>query len=110
MRLHEILTEGYSEELIDVIQDILVGMMTADIKKISTEDFRNKLAQEGYIVSIDELIQAVSKSGFASSVDKNEIVPADQLGDMDTAPEATVDVGDMAGDQAMSDINSELPQ
>ena len=61
-------------------------------------------------VSVEEIIQAVDKSGFASSVNKFEIVPASELSiDNDSEEEKpAVDVGDMAGNQAMSDIKSEL--
>ena len=76
-----------------------------------TDKFKSILAQQGFIVSTEELITAVDASGFASSVDGTQIVPKSELpADMDTDAEPTVDVGDMAGDQAMSDINAELPQ
>ena len=63
------------------------------------------------VVSTDEVIAAVDQSGFASSVDSVNIVPKSELGaDTSTEAEPTVDVADMAGDQALSDINAELPQ
>lgn len=111
MRLTEILLEGYTEELVDTIQDLLVQFMVSDKKTIPTEEFRHKLASEGFVVSIEELIQAVDQSGFANSVDKDQIVTKDEMSaDIDTSPEAMVDIGAMAGDQAMADVNSELPQ
>jgi hypothetical protein len=106
-----ILTEGYFSELITTIQDILVRMAAKDIKEIPTEKFKSLLANQGYITTTDELINAVDKSGHASSVDKDKIVPKNQLPDtVDTDAEDTVDVGSLAGGQAIADVKSELPQ
>lgn len=111
MLIREVITEGYFSELITAIQDLLVRMAAKDIKEIPTEKFKELLAKSGYVTTTDELINAVDRSGHASSVDKDKIVPNNQLPDtIDTDTEPAVDVGDMAGSQAMSDINSELPQ
>ena len=106
-----VLNEGYFNELIVTVQDMLIKMASTGAKEISTEKFKRILAKQGYITSTQELIQAVDQSGYASSVDKDKIVPLSELpADMDTEAEPTVDVGDLAGDQAMQDINTELPQ
>jgi len=108
MRLHEILQESYNDELISAVSDLLSIAMTSGLKKISMKKFEEVLAKQGYPASVDEIIQAVDQSGFASSVNKVEIIPSSELGmDIDNN-EPTVDVGGMAGDQAMSDINSEI--
>jgi hypothetical protein len=70
--------------------------------------FEEVLAKQGYPASVEEIIQAVDKSGFASSVNKVEIIPNTELGLDKDNNEPTVDVGGMAGNQAMSDIKSEL--
>lgn len=104
-----VLAENYAEELVQAVQDLLSRLMSQDIKKISTERFATMLAKQGYTTSTDELIQAVDASGFASSVNDQEIIPASELsGDIDTDPEATVDVGDLAGNQALDDIKADL--
>lgn len=109
MLINEILREFYSEGFIEAVQDLLAMAMAKDIKKISTEKFRNALARQGYDVTIDQIIQAVDQSDYASSVNDTEIIPANQLsGDVDTDSEPSVDVGKMAGNQALSDIKSEL--
>jgi len=109
MLINEILKEFYSEGFIEAVQDLLAMAMAKDIKKISTEKFRNALARQGYDVTIDQIIQAVDQSDYASSVNDTEIIPANQLsGDVDTDSEPSVDVGKMAGNQALSDIKSEL--
>lgn len=101
--------EGYAEEILVAVQDLLTRVMAKEIKKISTDKFRKLLAKNGHVISIDELIQAVDQSGFASSVNKDEIIPASELpADIDTDAEPTVDVGDLAGSQAMSDIKADL--
>jgi hypothetical protein len=109
MLINEILKEFYSEGFIEAVQDLLAMAMAKDIKKISTEKFRNALARQGYDVTIDQIIQAVDQSDYASSVNDTEIIPANQMsGDVDTDSEPSVDVGKMAGNQALSDIKSEL--
>ncbi len=111
MLIREVITEGYFSELITAIQDLLVRMAAKDIKEIPTEKFKELLAKSGYVTTTDELINAVDRSGHASSVDKDKIIPNNQLPDtVDTEEDPAVDVGDMAGNQAMSDISSELPQ
>jgi hypothetical protein len=108
MRLHELLQESYNDELISAVSDLLSIAMAKDIKKISMKKFEEVLAKQGYPASVDEIIQAVDQSGFASSVNKVEIVPSSELGIDKDNNEPTVDVGGMAGNQAMSDIKSEI--
>lgn len=92
------------------IQDILTVAMSRDIKKISTEKFLKVLSANNYDdLTLDQLKLAVKDSGFASSIDDKVIIPKDELGaDVDTDAEPSVDVGAMAGNQALSDIRSEL--
>ena len=108
MRLHEILQESYDDKLISAVSDLLAIAMAKDLKKISMKKFEEVLAKQGYPASVDEIIQAVDKSGFASSVNKIEIIPNTELGLDKDNNEPTVDVGNMASNQAMSDIKSEL--
>jgi hypothetical protein len=100
----------YEAGLLSKIQDVLTVAMSRDIKKVSTEKFLKILDSNGYTdLTMDQLKLAVNKSGFANSIDDDIIVPKDELGaDIDTEVEPTVDVGAMAGDQAMSDIKAEL--
>lgn len=108
MRLHELLQESYDDKLISAVSDLISIAITKDLKKVSTEKFQEVLAKQGYPASVEEIIQAVDKSGFASSVNKIEIIPNTELGIEPEEKEPTVDVGSMAGDQALSDIKSEL--
>jgi len=109
MLIRDIITESYQDDLLSAVQDLLAVVSSKDIKKISTEKFKNILAKQGFVASTDEIIQAVDMSGFASSVNDVEIIPGDELsGDVDTDSESSVDVGKMAGNQALSDIKSEL--
>jgi len=109
MLIRDIITESYQDDLLSAVQDLLAIVSSKDIKKISTEKFKNILAKQGFVASTDEIIQAVDMSGFASSVNNVEIIPGDELsGDVDTDSEPSVDVGKMAGNQALSDIKSEL--
>jgi len=109
MLIRDIITESYQDDLLSAVQDLLAVVSSKDIKKISTEKFKNILAKQGFVASTDEIIQAVDMSGFASSVNDVEIIPGDELsGDVDTDSEPSVNVGKMAGNQALSDIKSEL--
>jgi transcriptional/translational regulatory protein YebC/TACO1 len=108
MRLHELLQESYEDKLISAVSDLMSIAITNDLKKISMKKFEEVLAKQGYPASVEEIIQAVDKSGFASSVNKVEIIPNTELGLDKDNNEPTVDVGGMAGNQAMSDIKSEL--
>lgn len=90
------------------VQDLLSRIMARDIKKISIDRFQSMLAKEGYVTSVEELIQAVDASGFASSVNDQEIVPAGELPSDMTDMDQTVDVGDLAGGQAMKDVKADL--
>lgn len=108
MRLHEILQESYDDQLISAVSDLISIAITKDLKKISMKKFEEVLAKQGYPASVEEIIQAVDKSGFASSVNKVEIIPNTELGLDKDNNEPTVDVGGMAGNQAISDIKSEL--
>lgn len=104
-----VLKENYFNELIVAVQDILTRAMSQGIKEIKTEKFKSLLAKQGFVTTTDELIQAVDKSKFASSVDAEKIVPKGELpADMKTDAEQTVDITKKAGDQAMKDIKADL--
>lgn len=103
--------QDFAAGLLAKVQDILTVAMSRDIKKVSTQKFRKILDANGYTdLTLDQLKLAVNKSGFANSIDDDIIVPKDELGaDIDTElEEPTVDVSQMAGDQALSDIKSDL--
>jgi hypothetical protein len=110
MRLFELFVkESYYNDLIIAVQDLLVRVMNKGIKEIATDRFKSLLAKQGYVTTDDELISALNDSGFVSSVDSEKIVPKGELpADMNTDAEQTVDVGNMAGNQAMQDIKADL--
>ena len=104
-----VLSEGYYGDLLIAVQDLLTRYMTKSAKEINTEKFKALLAKQGFVTTTDELIQAVDKSGFASSVDAQKIVPKGELpSDMNTDAEQTTDVGKLAGNQAMKDVKADL--
>lgn len=109
MLIRDIIREGYEADLIQKVQDILVMRMDSD-ESLSTEEFKQLLSDEGYVATTDEIIKAVNDSGYASSTDKELIKLKNQMSaDVDTdEQEPSVDVGKMAGDQALSDIKAEL--
>jgi hypothetical protein len=104
-----ILSEGYYGELIVAVQDLLSRYMAKNVKEINTEKFKGLLAKQGFVTTTEELIQAVDKSGFASSVDSQKIVTKGELpADMNTDAEQTTDVSKIAGNQAMKDVKADL--
>jgi hypothetical protein len=110
MRFREIVSEGYSDEIQDVIQDILVTLMTKDLDKIDTTKLLHMIAQEGYVISSDELVSILGEpamQGFVATAGKDEIT-FNPVSAIDTSPEATVDVDSMAQNQAMDDIKADL--
>ncbi len=109
MLIRDIIREGYEADLIQKVQDILVMKMDSD-ESLSTNEFKSILSDEGYVATTDEIIKAVNDSGYASSIDKDIIKLKNQMPtNVDTdEKEPSVDVGKMAGDQALSDIKAEL--
>lgn len=103
-----ILSENYRDDLLTAVSDLLTRIMAKDIKKISTDRFRTMLAKQGFVTTTDEVIQAVDQSGFASSVNREEIIPADELPPEMTDTEDMPDVSDMANGQAMKDVKAEI--
>lgn len=111
MLINEIVSvkESYVEELLVAVQDLLVRIQAKGLKEISTEKFQALLAKQGIDADIESIINAVDKSGFASSVDSQKIVPSPNIpDDMMGDQEASVDVGAMAGNQAMADVKAGL--
>ena len=109
MRLYELFVkESYYDDLIVAVQDLLVRVMNKGLTEISTDRFKSLLAKQGYVTTTDELIAAVNDTGFVTSVDSEKIVPKGELPDNMKNAEPTVDVGNMAGNQAMQDIKADL--
>jgi hypothetical protein len=102
-----VLAENYYSDLIVAVQDLLTRYMSKGIKEIKTEKFRQLLAKQGYVTTVDEIIQAVDQSGFAVSVNADTIVPQGEL-PADMTDDNDTDVGDMAGNQAMKDVKADL--
>ena len=104
------------DELVNAVADIMSMAMADDIGKVPTATVQDMLRKSGYNVSTDELILALDQSGFTSSQDKKMITTKDEIppevaqSDYDASPDEMpdngVDVGDMAGSQAMKDIKS----
>ena len=109
MLIRDIITESYNDDLLSAVQDLLAIISSKDLKKIKTPHFKKLLAKQGFVASTDEIIQAVDTSGFASSVNDEEIIPMGNLsGDIDTDSDPGIDVSKMAGNQAMKDIKADL--
>ena len=81
MRFHEIqnIREGFFSGLITAVQDRLLLRIRGGETEIPTEDLRQELANDGYNISINQLIQAVDSSNFATSVNRDKIIPKGEL-------------------------------
>jgi len=115
MLISEVVSSGMAgpeDELVVAIEDLLSRYMadSNDEADIPTDEFKSNLeADINRPIDMGTLISVLGKSGFASSVDKTTIrAKGDLSKDIDTDPEKTVDVGKMAGDQAMKDIKADL--
>lgn len=112
MRINELryLQESYYDDLISAVQDILLVAIRKGIKEIPTEKFMNRLARDGFVITVNQLIQAVDQSNFAERVDKDKIVPKGQLpGEMaGTSPEAQQDSGERVSDIAQTQARSDV--
>lgn len=109
MRFHDLypLKEGYFSDLIVTVQDLLLIAISRGETDIPTEDFKRRLAREGFRITTDQLVQAVDQSNFATSVNRDKIVPKSQLPDELKAagPEdSEVKVDQMAQRQAAKDL------
>jgi hypothetical protein len=102
-----VLAESYYDDLISAVQDLLTRLMSKGIKSINVEKFKQLLSKQGYTTTTQELIQAVSQSGFAASVNANTITPKGEL-PQNLTNNPPADLGDIAGKQAMKDIKAEL--
>tara|TARA_B100002019_G_C21273807_1_gene603947 strand:+ start:683 stop:1039 length:357 start_codon:yes stop_codon:yes gene_type:complete len=118
MRIDEVLLfELYFDDLKVAIKDRLAQAVGGEVNEIPTEAFRQFLADDGFLMSMDELLKVLNDMDVIANADENSITPKGKIpNDMaepetaDPEAEPEVDVGGMAGDQAMADVKSDLPQ
>lgn len=120
MRLHELFVSEYGENIprgssindaAAAVDDLLAQAMSADLDKIPTQEFKSDLATRlNRAVTDEEIIQLVSNSGYATSVNANEIVPKSELNPElvpDPEQENLPDVSDMAQTAAKDGIEDD---
>ena len=118
MRIRDVfLLEAYYDDLQVAIMDRLAQYLGKEQNEIPTDEFRMALADDGFMLSFDEMKAAMEQMGAVANIDDNTITPKgkipDELADPEENPEDTIvepDVSDMAGDQAMSAVKDQLPQ
>ena len=112
MFISEITGDTYlpaGSELQNAIKDLIARSIAGDVKDLDSREFLQNLRAQGHKIGMEQMLKAIDASGYASSQDKEKIVPKDELsGDVDTEVDDTVDVGNMAGGQAMKDVKAEL--
>jgi len=112
MKINEVmLFELYFDDLKGAILDRLAQALGKNVNEISTEKFRKALASDGFLLSVDELVNSLNDMGVVQSADENSIVPKGKIANDTAEPEEPeVDVAQMAGDQAISAVKDEIPQ
>jgi hypothetical protein len=112
MRIDEIILVENQADLVLVIQDFLARAMEEDRKEIPMAELVSYLVDNGYgRYTPEQLIQPVDLSSYASSVNAEVIVPADQLsgdvpliGDAEEGESPEERVNTLATQAAMSGI------
>ena len=116
MRIRDVfLLEAYYDELQVAIMDRLAQYLSKEQNEIPTDEFRMALADDGFMLSFDEMKAAMEKMGAVANIDDSTITPKGKIPDELADPEGQFpvvepDVSDMAGDQAMSAVKDQLPQ
>ena len=114
MKINEVLLfELYFDDLQVAISDRIAQQLGTDVSEIPTEEFRQSLADDGFLMSTDELIKALNDMDVVSSADENSIVPKGKIANDVTDPDAEdqgVDVGAMADGQALGAVKDRIPQ
>lgn len=118
MRIREVfLLEAYYDELQVAVMDRLAQYLGSEQNEIPTDEFRMKLADDGFMLSFEELKAAMEKMGVVANIDDQNITPKGKIPNDMAEPEGEEeypivepDVSGMAGDQAMSAVKDQLPQ
>lgn len=112
MKIAEVfLLEAYFDDLQVAIMDRLAQANSEDQNDISTEKFRQVLAADGFLLSVDELKQALTDMDLVADVTDDSITPKNKIPDDMADPEDLgPDVSQMAGDQALGAVKDQLPQ
>lgn len=114
MKIAEVfLLEAYFDDLQVAVMDRLAQADGEDESNISTEQFRQALASDGFLLSVDELKKALTQMDVVANIDDNNITPKGKIDNDDVAdPEMDMgpDVAQMAGDQALGAVKDQLPQ
>ena len=114
MRIADVfLLESFFDELEMAVRDRLAKYSGEGANEIPTQEFRQNLAKDGFLLSLEELKAAIEKMNVVNSIDDESITPKgkidnDSVDDQGEEPE--VDVSQLAGDQAISAVKDELPQ
>jgi|TARA_B110000495_G_scaffold170243_1_gene157941 hypothetical protein len=112
MKIAEVfLLEAYFDDLQSVVMDRLAQYASSETSSIPTEEFRQALASDGFLLSMNELQKALTDMDAVTNVDANTITPKGAIdSELASDMEPQVDVHSMATDQSMADVNTSLPQ
>ena len=118
MRIRDVfLLEAYYDDLQVAIMDRLTQYLGKEQNDIPTDEFRMALADDGFMLSFEEMKAAMEQMGVVSNIGPDSITPKGKISNDDVEPgseeefaEPEVDVSSMAGDQAMSAVKDQLPQ
>ena len=113
MKIAEVfLLEAYFDDLQVAVMDRLAQADGDDQSNISTEQFRQALASDGFLLSVEELKKALTDMDVVANIDDNNITPKGKIDNDEADPELDTgpDVTQMAGDQALGAVKDKLPQ
>ena len=118
MRIRDVfLLEAYYDDLQVAIMDRLTQYLGKEINDIPSDEFRMALADDGFMLSFDEMKAAMEQMGVVANIGPDSITPKGKIPNDVAEPEGEeefaepeVDVSAMAGDQAMSAVKDQLPQ
>ena len=120
MRIRDVfLLEAYYDDLQVAIMDRLAQYLGKEVNEIPTDEIRMKLADDGFMLSFEEMKAAMEEMGVVANIDDQNITPKGKIPNDLAEPEGEeplpgeeepVDVAGMAGDQALSAVKDELPQ
>ena len=80
MRIRDVfLLEAYFDELQVVIMDRLAQYLGQEVNDIPTDEFRMKIADDGFLLSFEELKAALEQMGAVANVDKDNITPKGKI-------------------------------
>ena len=80
MRIRDVfLLEAYYDDLQVAIMDRLAQYLGKEVNEIPTDEFRMKLADDGFMLSFEEMKAAMEQMGVVANIDDQSITPKGKI-------------------------------